>query len=109
MTWLLAIRTFLKDVPWQIWAGIALIAAAFVYGEIRYSAGKEVILERLREAERERDELAEKARKVAGENAEERAREFEHEQRVLKDAIKDAEANGGNALDSIFGSLSDSD
>lgn len=39
MTWLLAARAFLKRIPWQVWAGIALIAAVLFYGSHREAQG----------------------------------------------------------------------
>lgn len=109
MTWLVGIGAFLKRVPWQIYAGLALVLGAYIYGEVRFNAGKDIVLERLKEAERKAEIEAKLARAQADENAEERAREFEHEQDTLNEAIKEAEAAGDNPLDGLFRSLSETD
>lgn len=39
MTWLLAARAFLKRIPWQVWCGIAVVAAVLFYGSHREAQG----------------------------------------------------------------------
>ena len=103
--WLLNIGGLLKGVPWQVYAGVAILIAAYGYGCTQYDAGRESVLEELREAERKAEKKAEAARQSADAEAFERANEFEAEQETLSEVIDNAEDTGGNAIDGLFGGL----
>lgn len=97
---------FLKSIPWQVWMIGALVVAIPVNGCVQhgrgYDAGREEVLNDLRAKADEKAKQAAQAKTQADDKATERADEFEREQSVLKDAIDEAEAQGGNALDAIF-------
>ena len=96
---------FLKRVPWQVWAVIGILAAGYIYGEVRFNAGKQVVIERLKEAEREAERKSIEALKSADAEAKERSAEFGQEQETLEKAIENAESTGSNPLDGLFDSL----
>ena len=106
MTYLLAIRGLLARVPWQIWSILGLLAVWGIdrttYGARRYDDGRESVLSELREAEAEAAQKAVEAVASEGAKGAARAAEFDKQQETLRDAIEKAEAEGGNALDSIF-------
>lgn len=71
MIWLMlvtagkALLRLLRTVPWQVWAGLALLAAIFLYGEARHRAGvQEKQAEWDKAAERGRSAVAELKRKA---------------------------------------------
>jgi len=100
----------LKEVPWQVWVIGALVVAIPVNGCVQhgrgYDAGREAVLSDLRSKAAEAEKKALQAEKQADDKAKDRAQEFETQQEVLNDAIKEAESNGGNALDGLFDGLS---
>jgi hypothetical protein len=106
MTYLLAIRGLLSRVPPLVWAILGLLAVWGIdrttYGARRYDDGRESVLSELREAEAEAAQKAVEAVAKEGAKGAARAAEFDQQQQTLKDAIEKAEAEGGNALDSIF-------
>tara|TARA_B100000678_G_C18098851_1_gene457921 strand:+ start:453 stop:761 length:309 start_codon:yes stop_codon:yes gene_type:complete len=93
---------FLKGIPWQVWAGIALLIAFWWWGNHREAQGRDAILEQLREAEANAAIMAKNAADSADANERDRAADFEAEREVLEEAIQQAEASGGNALDALF-------
>jgi len=98
--------SFLRGVPWQVYAGIALVLAVYVYGCERYNAGRESVLVELRQAEAEARAKAAEARRVADAEALERADQFDEQQETLEQVIKNAEINNSNPLDDLIGGLS---
>ena len=106
MTYLLAIRGLLTRAPWPLWAILGLLAVWGIdrttYGARRYDDGRESVLSELREAEAEAAQKAVEAVAKEGAKGAARAAEFDKQQETLRDAIEKAEAEGGNALDSIF-------
>ena len=98
--------TFLRGVPWQVYAGVALVLCSYMYGCERYSAGRESVLVELRQAEAEARAKAAEARRVADAEALERAVQFDEQQETLEQVIKNAEGNNSNPLDDLFGGLS---
>lgn len=107
--WLLNIGGFLRGVPWQVYAGVALILAGYAYGCAQYDAGRESVLDELRKQQIEAQARAEAARKSADAEAAERAQEFEGEQEALEKAIENAETSDVNPLDNLFGGLRGTD
>lgn len=102
MPYLIAIRSFLGKLPWQLYAALGAILLLFAtYHKGRHD-GKQVMIARLEEAERVAKEKAAKAIVKADANQAEEAAKFEAQQEVLRGAIEQAEQDGGNALDSIF-------
>jgi hypothetical protein len=93
---------FLKIVPREIWYALAVFAAWWVLSSHYIGVGEDRILDQLRQAEADAEKKAAIARAEADEKSEERAKEFEQEQEILKEKIDEAERTGGNALDSIF-------
>ena len=98
--------SFLRGVPWQVYAGIALVLAVYVYGCERYNAGRESVLVELRQAEADARAKAAEARRVADAEALERADRFDEQQETLEQVIKNAEINNSNPLDDLLGGLS---
>jgi hypothetical protein len=106
MTWLVTALGFARQVPWWVY-GIAAVLAA--WGADRtlqyrqgYREGVESVETRLRDAEAEALKKAAIAARKADEAGEQRALvEAETRAADLK-AIERAEAEGGNALDSLF-------
>ena len=98
--------SFLRGVPWQVYAGIALVLAVYVYGCERYNAGRESVLIELRQAEADARAKAAEARRVADAEALERADQFQEQQETLEQVIKNAESNNSNPLDDLLGGLS---
>jgi ABC-type transporter MlaC component len=101
--WALSALGWLKGLPWQVYAGLFLLAAFPITYCKGVHDGREEVLTELREKSDEAKQKAEAARQIADEGAQNRADEFEAKQEVLTDAIEQAETNGGNALDAIFG------
>jgi hypothetical protein len=95
-----------KDARWQFWAVLALVMAIPVNGCIQhgrgYQKGREAVLGQLRDAQAKADERALKAIAKAEGRATQEVLRFEAEQAALRDAIKQAESEGGNALDGLF-------
>lgn len=102
MTWALTAWQFAKRVPWQAYAIVALVLAVWIYGNNRYAAGRESVLEELRAKEAEAKEQAWEAIEQEGIKGAERAKAFEAQQETLRDAIKEAEAAETSALDELF-------
>lgn len=104
--WLLTARAFLKRVPWQVWAALAILAAWGIDRTAQYrsgySEGRESVLTELRTAEAKAADKALEAIAEAGEAGVERAERFEAEQQALGEAIEAAEAVNENALDALF-------
>ena len=98
--------SFLRGVPWQVYAGIALVLAVYVYGCERYNAGRQSVLIELRQAEADARAKAAEARRVADAEALERADQFQEQQETLEQVIKNAESNNSNPLDDLLGGLS---
>ena len=98
--------SFLRGVPWQVYAGIALVLAVYVYGCERYNAGRESVLVELRQAEADARAKAAEARRVADAEALERADQFQEQQETLEQVIKNAETSNSNPLDDLLGGLS---
>ena len=99
--------SFLRGVPWQVYAGIALVLAVYVYGCERYNAGRESVLVELRQAEADARAKAAEARRVADAEALERADQFQEQQETLEQVIKNAEeSTNRNPLDDLLGGLS---
>ena len=98
--------SFLRGVPWQVYAGIALVLAVYVYGCERYNAGRESVLVELRQAEADARAKAAEARRVADAEALERAKQFDEQQETLEQVIENAESNNSNPLDDLLGGLS---
>ena len=98
--------TFLRGVPWQVYAGVALVLCSYMYGCERYNAGRERVLVELRRAEAEARAKAAEARRVADAEALERAEEFDEQQETLEQVIENAEGSSSNPLDALFGGLS---
>lgn len=100
---------FLGKVPWQIWAGLALILAvglSYCQGHrTGYNKADAEWTERLEKAEREAKAKAVAAERSADEQQQERATEFEAEQEALREIIDESESTGGNPLDSLLGGL----
>lgn len=109
VAWLIRLRGWLSIIPWQAWVAIALAGAFYLYGEHKFNAGKRVVIERLEEAQAKAEAKAAVARSKADKAAQHRAEEFEAQQDLLEKVIDDAQDNGGNALDSLFGGLSEAD
>ena len=97
---------FLRGVPWQVYAGIALVLGIYGYGCERYNAGRESVLVELRQAEANARAKAADARRVADAEALERAKQFDEQQETLEQVIENAESNNSNPLDDLFGGLS---
>jgi hypothetical protein len=95
-----------KDVPWQAWVMLALLVAIPVNGCNQYKrgheAGKESVLATLRAAEAEADKRALKAIAKAEGAVTPEVVKHEAETQALREAIREAEAVGGNALDAAF-------
>lgn len=106
MTWLLGIRSVLSNVPWFVWAALAIIAAWGIdrtaYGAERYSEGRESVLSELRAREAQAKDKALEAILKGDKRAIERAKKFEAQEAVLRDAIEAAETDSGNSLDALF-------
>ena len=106
LTALATARAFLKRVPWQVWAALAIIAAWCIDRTVQYrsgySEGRESVLTELRTAEAKAAEKALEAIAEAGEAGVERAERFEAEQETLSQAIEKAEAANRNPLDELF-------
>jgi hypothetical protein len=100
---------FLKSIPWQVWAGIALLTAFWWWGEHREAQGRDAILERLRAAEAQAEIKAERAANSADTKERDRAADFEAEQATLNKVIEDAKATDSNPLDALLGSMSRAD
>jgi type VI protein secretion system component VasK len=90
VTFLLWVWSFLKRVPWQAWAVVALVAAVWWYGHSRYNAGWEAHQRAQEAAEAKADakaatvakraqERAQKAGKAIRERTEEVADEVQRE------------------------------
>ena len=63
--WLLKAGSFLKSIPWQVWAAIALLAGVWFYGERQFDSGYQKRLkEEAIELQQARDEI-ERLRKAA--------------------------------------------
>ena len=95
---------FLKGIPWLVYAAIALVLAFWLYGNHQYNAGKQVVIERLEKAEAKAQADAIKAARSADVKQQERAVEFEAQQKTLEGIISDAKTNDTNALDGLFSS-----
>ena len=113
---LLAIKTFagralafLAKVPREVWYILAALLFLLWFAENRYDAGRDAVLAKLEKAEAEAKQKADEAATVADGEAQERSEGFRKEQETLEKAIDDAQANDGNALDGLFGSLSEAD
>lgn len=102
MTILTGIWGFLRGVPWQVYAGLALLAAFWIWGNHQYSEGRESVLVELRAAEAEAKEAAIDAAASADASERDRVADFMAEQEALSDVIEQAEKENGNALDAIF-------
>ena len=98
---------FLKGIPWPVYAAIALVLAFWLYGNHQYAAGKQVVIERLEKAEAKAQADAVKAAQSADVKQQERAVEFEAQQETLEKVIDESERDGKNAIDALFGALSD--
>jgi len=95
-----------KDVDWRVWVMLALLVAIPVNGCTQYKrgheAGKESVLATLRAAEAEADKRALQAIAKAEGAVTPEVVKHEAETQALRDAIREAEAADGNALDAIF-------
>lgn len=106
LSWLAPIGAFLKRVPWQVWCGIAVVLACWVWGNYREAQGRaderaEIAAELAqaeKEAVRESLEAAAKADTEAAIAAEEEAAVIAEQ----INRIEDAEAAGRNSLDELF-------
>jgi len=96
------VKGIASKIPLQAYAVLALLIAGWLYGNHRYYAGRESVLAELREAKADAGEKALDAIDKAGEAGIKRAERFEAEQDALEGAIERAEAESGNALDSLF-------
>ncbi len=104
-----SVLAFLGRVPWQVWAGIALILAV----SLSYCHGKGVgereeraeWIAKLEKAEADAEAKAKEAAQSADEQQQQRADEFEAEQESLREIIDDAESIGANPLDALIGGL----
>jgi len=105
MTAFLAIRAFLKGVPWQVYAAAALLAAFWFYGNHQYKAGRAVEIARFEAAAEKAQQEAVIAAASADKKEQARAAEFEAVQGALTQEIEDAKADDRNSLDAIFSIL----
>jgi hypothetical protein len=102
---LLALRAALSKLPWQVWFAVAifsLIPLSYCKGK---HDGKQVIIERLEQAEVKAKKEAVKAADKADTKQEAAQVAFDIEQKIIREAIDEEKANGGNALDALFNSL----
>jgi hypothetical protein len=95
-----------KDVPWHVWVIAALALALPLHGCNEYKrgheAGKGSVLATLRAAEAQADKRALEAIARAEGAVTPEVVKHEAETQALRDAIREAEAAGGNALDAVF-------
>lgn len=99
---ILPVWAFVKGVPWQAYAAAALILAI---GLSYYTGRKHENarwLQRLEIAEQRAIDDGLKAIVKADEIGAKEAQEFEAQQEVLRDIIKEAQANDENSLDALF-------
>lgn len=102
----LSVLKHLAKVPAWVWVALALLSIWYIdrtaHGNARYGEGREAVLADLRKAEANAKQAAWEAITTEGAKGVLRAREFEAQQEALREAIRDAEANDTNALDSLF-------
>lgn len=105
MTWL-AIRSFLGGIPWQVWAGIAVIMAPPVAYCTGYNAGERDGREAVKAMlQKQMAQTMRNSWQARAQSDKKRAAEIEQEQEILRgqiEAIEKAEADDANALDSLF-------
>ena len=107
LEYILTARAFLKRVPWQVYAVLALLAAfpvTYCTGHKNgVSDGRAAVLAALRDRQDKAEEKAlvavSKADKAGAERAEVEAKVIERQ----IEAIEEAEAAGDNPLDGLFG------
>lgn len=99
---ILPIWAFIKGVPWQAYVVAALILAI----GLSYCTGRKHEnarwLQRLEIAEQKAIDDADKAAAKADKLDAKETQEFEAKQEVLRDIIKEAQANDENSLDNLF-------
>lgn len=100
-----AIKGFLGGVPREVYYALAAVVLLLGYGQVQYNKGKDVILERLEEAQREARLLAEEAMNEADSEAEKRAIAHAVTQSTLTKVIQDAQRDNSNPIDALIGSL----
>ena len=106
MAFIAKVGGFLGGLPREIYYAIAGVVLVLGYGQVQYNKGKDVILERLEEAEAEAKRLAEEAMREADSEAEKRAIAHAATQSTLTKVISDAESDNRNSLDALVDSLS---
>ena len=102
LSWLAPALAFLKRVPWPVYAALAVLFAAWLYGNHRAAQERAEIAAELEAA---RAEAVERSLEAASKADLEEAKQADKEAAILADLtdkIETAEAEGSNPLDELF-------
>ncbi|MEO9521700.1 MAG: hypothetical protein ABJC88_16985 [Parasphingorhabdus sp.] len=104
---LATVRTFLSTVPWQVWAVLGALAAAWLWGNHQYSNGVKETDDKWEAAVVELQEEAEVAAEVATAKKEIRDAEFASDQTELQKEVDNAKTDdvAGPGVSAYFSRL----
>jgi preprotein translocase subunit SecF len=102
-----AVSGFAKRIPWQVWAGIALLAAFWFWGNHRYNEGVDDTDAKWVEAGKLMESQAEDAADAADALKEARDNEFADEQSTIQEEVDNVKTddNAGPGVAKYFDSL----
>lgn len=109
MAWISVVIGYFKQVPREVYYILAAVLLLLGYGQNQYNKGKEVVLERLEQAQREAERLAREAAASADESSKERELAHAAQSATLEKVISDAQSDDRNSIDALLGSLSETD